>query len=416
MARDDLIMGEDLLSQLGDLSDTLNENAREREIEPENRRPRERATGSENARDLMSRLNSVEEAGASEERRRRRGFEMSEVSEDRRREVEEERKRERDMEREMRRREREQEDERRYETERGMEREMRRQEREQERERLRPEPQRRQENLYDGVLDRDERRARNLEQGRLDNRNEFLDSPNEYDYDDRRGPLNIDRQERPAPNEQQSGRRRRPVLDDGPEERRTSVLDDGDIDEGGRGGFQLPGFLSNIHLSPKVIAILAVVVVVFVVGAFLDKKQGSTENKEQLNSSNNQVVEEQEKQEEQSNDSDSEDSNKSNSAEKYKTSVAEETVERGILSNDTVVKFSEDVYTDEIAISKFLEFRGASCIPKFVGYSEILEREIEFQVSASDYNKYLNGVKIGVEYRAIERDNITYVTDIKIIK
>lgn len=393
MARDDLIMGEDLLSQLGDLSDTLNENAREREIEPENGRPRERATGSENARDLMSRLNSVEEAGASEERRRRRGFEMSEVSEDRRREVEEERKRERDMEREMR-----------------------RQEREQERERLRPEPQRRQENLYDGVLDRDERRARNLEQGRLDNRNEFLDSPNEYDYDDRKGPLNIDRQERPAPNEQQSGRRRRPVLDDGPEERRTSVLDDGDIDEGGRGGFQLPGFLSNIRLSPKVIAILAVVVVVFVVGAFLDKKQGSTENKEQLNSSNNQVVEEQEKQEEQSNNSDSEDSNKSNSAEKYKTSVAEETVERGILSNDTVVKFSEDVYTDEIAISKFLEFRGASCIPKFVGYSEILEREIEFQVSASDYNKYLNGVKIGVEYRAIERDNITYVTDIKIIK
>ena len=33
-----------------------------------------------------------------------------------------------------------------------------------------------------------------------------------------------------------------------------------------------------------------------------------------------------------------------------------------------------------------------------------------------DYNKYLNGVKINITYRALEKDGITYVTDIQIKK
>ena len=97
------------------------------------------------------------------------------------------------------------------------------------------------------------------------------------------------------------------------------------------------------------------------------------------------------------------------------TGVSGTTVERGVIINDTELAFSKDWYDDSISINKFIEFRGGSCIPKIMGYSSVLGKEIEFNVSASEYNKYLNGAKINIQYRAVENEGVTYVTDIKIV-
>lgn len=203
--------------------------------------------------------------------------------------------------------------------------------------------------------------------------------------------------------------RRRPMMEEDEEEfvpRKRRKVNSGSI-------------LEKIHLQPKYVAIIVAVIAFFGIGAFLDNKTGgkgsevsqevvpsSQENVESTDSGSSAFEQSGNESEETDNEEYIESSGSSGSS----------TVERGELYNDTKVSFSKEVYDDSISVSKFLEFRGASCIPKFVGYSDVLEREIEFQVTPDEYNSYLNGVRIDVTYRALEKDGITYVTDIKIKK
>lgn len=217
-----------------------------------------------------------------------------------------------------------------------------------------------------------------------------MDIPNDFSDEDT-GPISLDQP-------QKSGRRR-PMMDEDDEEfvpRKRSKKTGGSL-------------LDKIHLQPKYVAIIVAIIAFFAIGAFLDSGSKDSEGEDSIELKNTETIvsdvsgdtsetEEQEPQESSS------------------QGLGGTTVERGELLNDTSVSFSKEVYDDTIAVSKFLEFRGASCIPKFMGYSDVLEREIEFQVSAEDYNKYLNGVKINITYRALEKDGITYVTDIKIKK
>lgn len=218
-----------------------------------------------------------------------------------------------------------------------------------------------------------------------------LDVPDDFSLDDEEdsGPISLDRPQKTG--------RRRPMMDE----------DDEEFVPKKRSKKSVGGILSKIHLQPKYVAIIIAVIAFFIIGSFLDSKSSDDETMAQLDDVENSI------EMVTSDKSISEDESTETSA---VGGSAATTVERGELLNDTSVSYSKEVYDDEIAVSKFLEFRGASCIPKFMGYSDVLQREIEFQVSAEDYNKYLNGVKINITYRALEKDGITYVTDIKIKK
>lgn len=218
-----------------------------------------------------------------------------------------------------------------------------------------------------------------------------LDVPDDFSLDDEEdsGPISLDRPQKTG--------RRRPMMDE----------DDEEFVPRKRSKKSVGGILSKIHLQPKYVAIIIAVVAFFIIGSFLDSKSSDDETMAQLDDVENSI--------EMVTSDKGVSENESTETSEVGGSAAT-TVERGELLNDTSVSYSKEVYDDEIAVSKFLEFRGASCIPKFMGYSDVLQREIEFQVSAEDYNKYLNGVKINVTYRALEKDGITYVTDIKIKK
>lgn len=206
-----------------------------------------------------------------------------------------------------------------------------------------------------------------------------------------RSPMSIDRPSTP---------RRRPSMDDEDDEdyiprKRKKNLDS--------------SFLSNLNLKPKYVAVIVGVIAFFVIGSILDKKQKNSDSDLMKTLNSNSSVELTE-----TSEKDNQQDTSNNYTQSTYVDVGETTVDRGTIYNDTTISYSKELYEDEIAVSKFLEFRGASCIPKFMGYSEVLEREIEFQVSPDDYNRYLNGVKINIVYRALEKDGITYVTDIKI--
>lgn len=216
------------------------------------------------------------------------------------------------------------------------------------------------------------------------------DIPNDFSDEDT-GPISLDQP-------QKSGRRR-PMMDEDDEEfvpRKRSKKAGGSI-------------LDKIHLQPKYVAIIVAVIAFFAIGAFLDSGSKDSEGEDSIELKNTETIVSDVS-------GDTSETEEQEPLEGSSQVLGGTTVERGELLNDTSVSFSKEVYDDTIAVSKFLEFRGASCIPKFMGYSDVLQREIEFQVSAEDYNKYLNGVKINITYRALEKDGITYVTDIKIKK
>lgn len=205
------------------------------------------------------------------------------------------------------------------------------------------------------------------------------------------GPINIDRPREP---------RRRPVLDDEDDfapRRRTRA--DGE------------SFLSRIKIQPKYIAIIAGIIAFFILGKVLDSTSGD-------NQYSSIEYTEEGKSEEEVNDSGSEieyEDDTTESSNQYQGSIGGTSIERGEVVNDLTIKYSKEYFADEISVSKFMEFRGGSCIPKIMGYSEILGREIEFQVSPKEYNSYLNGVRIKIEYRTVEYNGVLYVTDIKIV-
>lgn len=248
-------------------------------------------------------------------------------------------------------------------------------------------------NMQAPNVEREPRRSRSRDIE--DMPNEFLD---DEEAESSSGPLSIDRPQEP---------RRRPAMDD----------DDEDFKPKKRKKVDGESILSKIKLKPKYIAIIIGVVVFFALGAFLDKTQ---------NDSNNELLQDVDMDAMSGNTSgsasesdyaeESEGVAESESSQQVTTIEGGTSVERGELYNDTTVEYSKDVYGDEIAVSKFLEIRGGSCIPKFMGYSSVLGKEIEFQVSPSTYNKYLNGVKINIEYRSVQKDGVTYVTDIKIVQ
>lgn len=227
-------------------------------------------------------------------------------------------------------------------------------------------------------------------QSRGSNWEDDTDIPNDFSDEDT-GPISLDQP-------QKSGRRR-PMMDEDDEEfvpRKRSKKTGGSI-------------LDKIHLQPKYVAIIVAIIAFFAIGAFLDSGSKDSEGEDSIELKNTETI----VSDVSGNTTETEEEVQQESSSQ---SLGGTTVERGELLNDTSVSFSKEVYDDTIAVSKFLEFRGASCIPKFVGYSDVLQREIEFQVSAEDYNNYLNGVKINITYRALEKDGITYVTDIKIKK
>ena len=220
------------------------------------------------------------------------------------------------------------------------------------------------------------------------------------------GPVNLGQ-------EQPSGRR--PIMEDDDDEyvprRRRTRSSDSD----GNGGL-----FSKIKIPPKYIAIGVGILVFILLGSFLEGKGGSTGTTlgdSEIVYQDGQVVEVPvEETVEEASSGEVEDTGESQEyVTEETTGVSGATVERGVIINDTELAFSKDWYDDSISINKFIEFRGGSCIPKIMGYSSVLGKEIEFNVSASEYNKYLNGAKINIQYRAVENEGVTYVTDIKIV-
>lgn len=184
--------------------------------------------------------------------------------------------------------------------------------------------------------------------------------------------------------------KRRPIMDDD---------DDEDDEEVVKGKSKLPGFLKNIKIQPKYIAIIVGLIAFFIVGNILD--DGSDTTGSDLNAVTGVSSSEEEVQESETGGQTGYDS-------------VGEPIERGYVDNSTQMEYSKDVYTEELTITKFIEYRGASAIPKFMAHSDILNNDIEFVVSPQTYNKFMNGARITVEYRSVIVNDYTYVTDIKI--
>ena len=92
-----------------------------------------------------------------------------------------------------------------------------------------------------------------------------------------------------------------------------------------------------------------------------------------------------------------------------------QSIDRGFQASVTSMELkSDEVYDDTIDINKFIEIRGGVVIPKFKGVADHLGKEIEFVVDMSQYNKYVNGVKLSITYSAILVNGELYVTNVQL--
>lgn len=90
-------------------------------------------------------------------------------------------------------------------------------------------------------------------------------------------------------------------------------------------------------------------------------------------------------------------------------------IERGYVTSQTEMDLYVDtIYEDTIDINKFIEIRGGVVLPKFRGKPDHLGKEIEFIVDLEIYNKFVNGVKLGITYQAVQIENELFVTNVKL--
>lgn len=89
-------------------------------------------------------------------------------------------------------------------------------------------------------------------------------------------------------------------------------------------------------------------------------------------------------------------------------------VDRGILLSNTQINYADTVFTDTCVINKFIELRGGVALFKFRGTPEHFGKEIEFIVTAEDYNKYVNGVSLVIQYRVVNIQEVDYVIDVQL--
>lgn len=192
-------------------------------------------------------------------------------------------------------------------------------------------------------------------------------------------------------------------LDSPVSSKRRPIMDDEDDDEEiVKGKSKLHEFIRNIKIQPKYIAIIVGLIAFFIVGSFLD--DGSDTTGSDLNDITGISSGEEDIKESQS---------EGTGGQTGYDSIGEP-IERGYVDNSTQMEYSKDTYDEEVTITKFIEYRGASAIPKFMAHSGILNNDIEFVVSPQTYNKFMNGAKVIIEYRSVIVNDYTYVTDIKI--
>lgn len=89
-------------------------------------------------------------------------------------------------------------------------------------------------------------------------------------------------------------------------------------------------------------------------------------------------------------------------------------VDRGTLLANTSVKYVDTVYQDRMLVNKFIELRGGVALLKFRGTPEHFGKEIEFIVNADDYNRFVNGVSVVIQYRILSIQDVDYVIDVQL--